>query len=287
MNRRTRHLVVLVVAVVTASIASFGVYRAVERMPMRQADAGQRSVVLAARALPIGTQITERDVKVVAWPADSLVPGALTSLADVVNRGLLAAVLENEPITANKLAAANTGAGLPPAIPHGMRAISVRVNDVIGVAGFVIPGSRVDLVVTIRREGDSMARTVASNVQVLTEGTRQEQEKPAADDKADSTTVVTLMVTPEDAERIALAQSEGQIMLVLRNTMDQAPTMTTGVRTASLLGQAEPAAPAAPKPAPARRRTVVATPPPAPPPPPPVRTVETVRGGKKSEEVIK
>src|SRR5512145_440111 len=123
MNRRTRHLVMLAVAVVTASIASFGVYPVVERMPRLQADAGHRSVVLAARALPIGAQITERDIKVVDWPAGSPLPGAFANAKDVVNRGLLTSVLENEPITDNKVAAADTGAGLPPAIPPGMRAI--------------------------------------------------------------------------------------------------------------------------------------------------------------------
>jgi pilus assembly protein CpaB len=289
MNRRTRHLVVLVVAVVTASIASFGVYRAVERMPARPAEAESVRVVVAARAMPIGTRITEKDVKVVAWPSGSQVPGAIGTVEEVVDRGLLAPVLENEPLTSARLAAADNGAGLPPAIPPGMRAISVRVNDVIGVAGFVVPGSRVDLVVTIRRDNDSMARTVASNVQVLTEGTRQQQEKPVADDETNATTVVTLVVTPQDAERIALAQTEGQIMLVLRNTQDQAPTVTAGVRTASLLGQAEATAvPApAPKPAAPTRRIAAPAPAPEPPPPPPQRTVETIRAAKKSEEVIK
>ena len=92
-------------------------------------------------------------------------------------------MLENEPITASKLASVESGAGLPPAIPRGMRAMSVKVNDVIGVAGFIVPGSRVDVVVTIRRTNDSMTRTAASNVQVLTAGTRKDQEKPEADDQ--------------------------------------------------------------------------------------------------------
>jgi pilus assembly protein CpaB len=287
MNRRSRHLVVLAVAIVTASIASFGVYRAVERMPARQITMAHQTVVVATRSMAIGTELTEKDVKLIAWPADSPVPGAISSVKDVVNRGLLAAVLQNEPITTNKVASADSGAGLPPAIPPGMRAISVRVNDVVGVAGFVAPGSRVDLVVTIRRQNDSMTRTVASNVQVLTAGTRQEQEKPAPDAKPTATTVVTLIVPPDDAERIALAQSEGQIMLVLRNPLDRDLTVTPGVRTAALLGQAE--APAAPVvKAPARRKPVV-TPPPVepPPPPPPPRTVEAIRAAKRTDEVIK
>jgi len=291
MNRRTRHLVVVAVAVLTATIASFGVFRAVERMPGRAGQGARQTVVVASRSMPIGTALTEADLKVVGWPAGSLVPGAVAATADVVNLGLIVGVLENEPITTSKLASRATGAGLPPAIPPGMRAISIKVDDVIGVSGFVSPGNRVDLVVTIRREGDSMTRTVASNVQVLTAGTRRDQARPEADSK--STSVVTLIVSPEDAERIALAQSEGHIMLVLRNPLDEQPTVTSGIKTAELMGQSEPPPPA-PAPAPAAKapapRRVVAPPPPAEPAPPVVvraRTVEAIRAAKRTEEVIK
>ena len=134
MNRRTRHLVVVGVAVLTATIASFGVYRAVERLPGRTGQGARHTVVVASRSMPIGTKLTEHDVKVVAWPAGSLVPGAVAAAADVVNLGLIVGVLENEPITTSKLASRETGSGLPPAIPPGMRAISIKVDDVIGVA---------------------------------------------------------------------------------------------------------------------------------------------------------
>ena len=173
MNRQKRHLVVLVVAVATATIASVGVYRAVDRMPVREVPLAHQSVVVAARALALGTRLTEHDVKVVAWPAASPLAGAFASVSDVVNRPLITSVLENEPLVPAKLAPREGGAGLPSAIPRGMRAISVKVNDVIGVAGFIQPGSRVDLMVTIRRQSDSVTRTVASNVQVMTAGTRR------------------------------------------------------------------------------------------------------------------
>jgi pilus assembly protein CpaB len=292
MNRRTRHLVVLLVAVVTASIASFGVYRAMGQLPARPAERVQ-SVVVAARPLVIGTLLTEADLKVVSWPSNSLVPGAISEVKDAVNRGLLVSVLQNEPLTVNKLASAESGAGLPPAIPPGMRAMSVRVNDVIGVAGFIVPGSRVDVMVTIRRAQDSTTRTAASNVQVLTAGTRKDQENPPSSttykpgDSGD--TVVTLMVSPGDAERIALAQSEGQIMLILRNPLDHETAPTTGVGMAALLGteQPAPAAPVkpavAPRPAPPKPEPVVE----APPAPPAPRTVEAIRAAKRTEEVIK
>jgi pilus assembly protein CpaB len=289
MNRRTRHLVVVGVAVLTATIASFGVYRAMERLPGRPGQGTPHPVVVAARSLPIGSQLTESDVKVVAWPAGSVVPGAIGSAAEVVNRGLLVGVLENEPLTETKLASREAGAGLPTAIPPGMRAISIRVDDVIGVSGFVSPGSRVDLVVTIRREDDSMTRTVASNVQVLASGTRRDQHA-APEVDAKGTSVVTLMVIPEDAERIALAQSQGQIMLVLRNPLDASPTVTAGIKTAALMGQTEIAPPApAPVAKPAPRRAA-APPPPPPEPEPPVvrvRTVEAIRAAKRTEEVIR
>jgi pilus assembly protein CpaB len=288
MNRRSRHLVVLVVAVVTAAIASFAVYRAILLAPSQAAERHQM-VVVAARPMSIGEAVTSRDVRVLAWPAGSPIAGAISDPKAVVNRGLLTAVLENEPITANKIAAANEGAGLSPAIPRGMRALAVRVNDVIGVAGFVVPGSRVDLVVTMRQTNGSMTRTAASNVQVLTAGTRQDQGKPDDGKKPNQSTVVTLMVTPEDAERIALAQSEGEIMLVLRNPLDTEVTTSAGVKTEALLGREGPPAPAPVVKPPAPKRVPLATPAPAvePPPPPPRPTVETIRQMKRTDEVIK
>jgi pilus assembly protein CpaB len=281
--------VVLAVAVVTAGFASLAMYRAVLQMPARTSEQPQKSVVVAAHSMAIGTELTVNDVKLVAWPAGSPVPGAIAEVESAVNRGLLTAVLENEPITVNKVASIGT-AGLPPAIPRGMRAMSVKVNDVIGVAGFVVPGTRVDVVVTIRRTSDSMTRTAASNVQVLAAGTRQDQVKPDSESKtATASTVVTLIVSPQDAERIALAQSEGEIMLILRNPLDTEPTLTSGVRTASLLGQDEPApAPIVKQTAPRRTVAPVVVPPPVEPPAVAApRTVEAIRGQKRTEEPIK
>src|SRR5205814_991596 len=118
----------------------------------------------------------------------------------------------NEPLTELKLAPLASGAGLPPSIPEGMRAVSVKVNEVIGVAGFVVPGTHVDVLVTLRGQGGgSMTRAVVNDIQVLTAGTRYDQSK-AREGQPIPTSVVTLLVTPPDAERIALAASEGQIM---------------------------------------------------------------------------
>jgi pilus assembly protein CpaB len=286
MNRSTRHILVLVLAIATAGVASFGVYRAITRIPVREVEVATMYVAVATRSLPTGVRLTESDVRLTAWPARSPVPGSHATVKDVVNRALLASVLENEPLVDSKLAPLEAGGGLSPTIPPGMRAMAVKVNDVIGVAGFVDPGTRVDLVVTIRKREESTSRTVVSNVQVLGAGTRSEQEKARAANTAQlSAAVVTLLVTPHDAERIALAQSEGQIVLVLRNPLDTEPTSTAGVRTAGLFG-AEPAPIAAAVAVPRPRKppvTVVAE---AVPPAPKPYMVEAIRAAKRTEEEV-
>ena len=211
MNRTTRTVVVMAVATLMAGIASLGVYAAVKSIPVREVEVAHTFVAVAARNLPTGSRITQEDVKLVAWPAKSPMSGAFSDIKPILDRGLVAAVGENEPFTETKLAPLGSGAGLPPSIPPGMRAMSVKVDEVIGVAGFVVPGTRVDLVVTLRGIGqaESMSRTVVSNVLVLTAGTKFDQEQ-AKDGKAQPSTVVTLAVSPSDAERIALASSEGK-----------------------------------------------------------------------------
>ena len=149
MNRNKRTAIVLGVAVLMAAIASLGVFRIVKAMPARAAEITTVNAVVAAHPLTLGTRLTADHVKVVQWPAGSPVPGSFTKVEDVVNRGLITTVGENEPLTETKLAPLEAGAGLPPSIPPGMRAISVKVNEVVGVAGFVVPGTRVDVMVTL------------------------------------------------------------------------------------------------------------------------------------------
>lgn len=280
---RNRTLLVFVLSVAVAGVASMLVYRAVQAIPVREVEVKSYHVAVAAKSLPVGTLLTASDVKLVAWPASSPVAGGYSTAEEVVNRGLIAPVAENEPLTATKLAVAEAGAGLPPTITAGMRAISVKVNEVIGVAGFVVPGTRVDVVVTLARREESLSRIVVSNVQVLTAGTKYDQEQ-AKDGKPVPSTVVTLLVTPEDAERIALASAEGTIMLTLRNPLDTTPTETTGTRLASLMGKPDP--PPVTKVVQGVRRVV---PPPAPaaPPPPAIYAVETIRAAKRTSEVVK
>jgi pilus assembly protein CpaB len=284
MNRQTRTLIVLLVALGAASAASWGVYRAISRIPVREVEIATAHAVVAASSLPMGTLLTRENVKLVAWPAQTPLAGGFDSLDAVVDRGLIAPVSENEPLTESKLAPREAGAGLSPAIPSGMRAMSVRVNEVIGVAGFVVPGTRVDVLVTIRQEDQSRTQVVLDNVQVLSAGTRYDQENARQEGKPIPSTVVTLLVSPEDAERITLAQTEGQIMLALRNPLDTDPTETDGVRLAGLFGEPTP------PPAPARPRVVAPRPVAAPPPPPPVPsiyTVEAIRAAKRTEEPVR
>jgi pilus assembly protein CpaB len=286
MSRTTRTLVVLLLSVVVAGIASFLVFQQVQNVPVREVEVRSYQVAVAARALPMGTLLTASDIKLVAWPQSSQVAGAYGSVDEVVNRGLLAAVAENEPLTAAKVATREAGAGLPPMITEGMRAISVKVDEVIGVAGFVVPGARVDVVVTLNQQQDGVARTVVENAQVLTAGTRIDQDQ-ARDGRPLPSTVVTLLVSPDNAERIALASAVGRITLTLRNPMDRIPLTTNGTRVTALMG-----APQAPPPAAAvipvrRARLDTPAPPPTPPALPPPYMVETIRAAKRGAEEVK
>ena len=283
MNRTTRTLVVLAVAVLVAGLASFAVYRAVQNIPVRQVEVAQVQVAVAARPIGVGTLIAPDMVKLVGWPAASPVAGAFSTVDAVASRGAIVTIAENEPITEAKLAPKESGAGMAPTIPPGMRAMSVKVDEVIGVAGFVVPGTRVDVLATLSGFEKAMTRTVVSNVLVLTAGTRYDQDETRKDAKPIPTTVVTLAVLPEDAERVALAESSGKIMLALRNPLDNQPTETKGVQLSSLFEAAAP--PPVEKTVKGRKLMVAAKP--VTPPPPKAYTVETIRGAKRTEETVK
>jgi pilus assembly protein CpaB len=273
MNRRTRTLVVVGVAVVLASLASYGVLRALQSIPVREVPIAETFIVVATRPGQVGQALAPDQVRLAAWPTDAPVAGSFTSVDEVIGRGLLAPVVENEPITASKLADPEAGIGLPPTIPVGMRAQTVRVNDVIGVAGFVFPGSRVDVIVTARTGDQPSSRIVLKNLVVLAANTRYELEQQTGE--AIPSSSVTLAVTPAEAEKLTLAQNQGQINLVLRNPLDTEDIDTAGVRLPSLLGE--------PTPPPVRRQVgnvIRVTPP---PPPPKPYTIETIKGTERTE----
>ena len=280
MNRGVRTAVVLVVALVMATLASYALYLAIQQMPVREVEVNSVPIVVATQDLPVGTLITVDHLKTVSWPASSPVSGGFASPEEITDRGLIASVIINEPLTETKLAPREAGAGLPPSIPLGMRAISIRVNDVIGVAGFVVPGTRVDVLATVSQgQRDSMSKVVVSNVQVLTAGTRYDLEQARSGEPMPST-VVTLMVTPDEAERISLAGTEGQLVLTLRNPLDTKPTETEGVRTAALMGPA-------PKPPVIVQRTAARVALPAAPEPPKAYIVEAIRAGQRGNEEVR
>ena len=278
MNRSLRTVLVVGIAVGLAAVATYLVYHAIQNRPAREVEVAHAFAVVAAHPLTLGTRVAAADVKVVPWPKDSAVPGGFTAVEQVVDRGVIAPVAENEPLSGNNVASKEAGAGLPPTIPPGMRAISVKVNEVIGVAGFVVPGTRVDVMAILRESNKSLARVVVSNVQVLAAGTRYDQEVAREGKALPGTSVVTLMVSPADAELIGLAATEGQLMLTLRNPLDTTVTPSSGTYAARLAGD-EPPPKAASSGGPARRAAPPPPPTPTPTPPPPPKRPVVIKAG--------
>lgn len=274
---RIRVFIVLLVAIGLGGTFALATYRYIQNMPVREVSLPTTPVVIAATDLALGAALRREDLRAIAWPADAVPAGSFKDPQEVIGRGLIQSVAENEVVLPSKLAPVEAGAGLPPVIPKGMRALSVRVNDVIGVAGYVLPGNRVDVVATVsptNQRRDITSKVVLTNVLVLAAGTRIEQD--ADQNKPMSVSVVTLLVDPWEAERLALASTEGKIQLALRNPLDKTAPRTPGIRPAALLRAAPLARPAA------ARRVVTAPP----PPPPPPLTVEVIRGDKRVQEVI-
>ena len=282
---RSRIFAVLAIAILAGGGLAYGTYNFMQNQPVKTVATPTQPVVVAAADLQLGAEVKKEDVTVVNFPAGQAPQGSFSKPADVIGRGLIVPVVMHEPILSAKLASKEAGVGLPPVIPEGMRAVSVRVNEVIGVAGYVLPGTRVDVVATAsptNEKTDTTSKVILSNVQVLTAGTRMEQDQEQG--KPVQVTVVTLLVNPEQAERLALASTEGKIQLALRNPLDQGAPQTPGIKTAALVGivkQApvrQVATSARPKSGQPVTQTVpvVVTP-----------TVEVIRGDKRATEVIR
>ena len=280
---RIRVFVVLVLALTAGGVLAFGTYNYVRNVPVRTVTTPTRSVVVAATDLEIGTELTREDLRLIEWPIAAVPQGAFADSKEVIGRGLIMPVVQNEPILPMKMASKEAGSGLPPAIPPGLRAVSVRVNEVIGVAGYVTPGTRVDVVATVNpgnQQQDITSKVILTDVQVLAAGTRL--EKLGDRDKPVPVTVVTLLVDPDEAERLTLASSEGKIQLALRNPLDKDRPVTRGVRPALLLGTAPPVPRTSSRrvPGSAPQALAVAVVPPAP-------TVEIIRGDKRAHEIVR
>ena len=233
---RNRMLIGLAIAVVVGLFMSTYVYRAFKNATAVKAVSAQH-IVVAAIPLQVGTRVDANNLRLIPWPSDEPVSGMFTRIQDCANRAVITPVAENEPILESKLAATQSGAGLPATIPEGMRALSVAVNEVVGVAGFVIPGTMVDVLVTGSIAGTSrgsdanITRTILENVKVLAAGQKIEQDREG---KPQTVPVITLLVTPDDAARLTMASTEGKIQLALRNTVDTKLTAPAAVLQASL-----------------------------------------------------
>jgi len=233
-------------------------------------------VVVAANDLQVGAKLEDQDVKVVNRPADGLPDGVIHQKARAIGRGVLQQIYKGEFILTNKLADKDV-VGLPALIPSGMRALSVRVNDVIAVAGFVLPGTRVDVLLTGNpgAGGESVTTTtVLENVAVLATGQKLERNRAG---EPQTSAVITLLVSPEDAQKLTLASQEGRIQLSLRNPLDTSQEKLASVRNNTLYtgGAAAPLPKVAHKvkhvvPAPASARLSP-------------YTIELIRGNEKKE----
>jgi len=279
---RMRVTLVLLVALAAGGGLALGTYRYMQNVPVRTVSLPTTPVVVAATDLDLGAELRADDLRVIEWPAQSLPQGAFQQPDEIVGRGLIMPVIQNEPILPMKLASKEAGSGLPSVIPEGMRAVSVRVNEVIGVAGYVLPGTRVDVVATAEAAGqkDPTSKVVLTNMQVLAAGTKMERDVEGG--KPVPVSVVTLLVTPEESERLTLASTEGKIQLALRNPLDKSAPETPGIRPATLLATNKVVAPTAPRARPRPTAVVAAAPVYEPPP-----TVEIIRGDKRAHEPVR
>lgn len=275
-----RLLIGLGSAVLIALLFSSFVYRQFKQASAANLrPAATQSLVVAAVPLQLGARLDVKNLRVISWPADQPVAGMFTHIEDCANRALITPLAENEPVLENKLAPKESGAGLSATIPEGMRAISVAVNDVVGVAGFVVPGTVVDVLVTGQmvgtgRSGDKITRTILENVRVLAAGQKIEQDREG---KPQTVPVITLLVTPDEATKLAMSSTEGKIQLALRNTIDTKKTDPAPVLEAVLF-----APPGAIKPAVAQRGDAGSRRHLAPPPQP--YLVEVITGGKRENK---
>jgi pilus assembly protein CpaB len=282
---RNRIFAVLALAILAGGGLAYGTYNVINNNQAPAAAALPTQAVVVARGdLQLGAELKADDLAVVNFPKEGAPEGTFQNPADIVGRGVISPMVKGEIVLPAKLASKEAGVGLPPVIPDGMRALSVRVNEVIGVAGYVLPGARVDVLATASptdAHSDMTTKVILSNVQVVTAGTRLEQDQEKG--KPMQVTVVTLLVFPEQAERLALASTEGKIQLALRNPLDQGAPETPGIRPGTLLGlvKAAPvkmASTGTRKPGvPVTQQTMA----------PAYPTVEIIRGEKRTSEVIK
>ncbi len=198
-------------------------------------------IVVAAADLSVATAIAAEQVRLADWPVNALPSGAIRDPKAVIGKTVTGKVLAGEPLLEAKLAEKGSGGGLAALVPRDMRALAVRVDDVVGVAGFIHPDDRVDVIVTMRAratDSEPVSKLVLQNIRVLAVG-RQIEVAERNRGQAIPVTVATLLVTPEEAEKLAYSQAQGRLLLVLRNSSDDARVETPGAHSASLLREGE------------------------------------------------
>ncbi len=246
MNKRL--ITVFLFALIVAAGASGVLYRLVSHKMFALAGQPQKKIVGAVHLLELGALVRAEDVKLIDWPG-SPPKGSLETVDAAIGRGVISPIYDNEPLVETRLAPRGAGAGLAATIPPGMRAVAVRVNDLVGVSGFVLPGMHVDVIISGNPPGNisantgTMSKTILQDIQVLSAGPkfqRDEEGKPI------SVPVVNLLVTPEQAETLSLASNEMKIQLVLRNPLDKDHTKTQGTAVATLFGGPTGISPAQP-----------------------------------------
>ena len=288
-----RFLTVLGVSLVFALVVTAVFYQMTSRSGggVKEEITNLKDVVIAAHPLPVGLTIKAEDVKVIKVPADAFPKGGFSKPEDILDRPVISNILNEEALIEGRLAERGSGVGLAPIIPVGMRAVTVRVNDVVGVAGFVLPGMRVDVLITGTPPGteNRMTRTCLQNITVLSAGTNIQTD---ATGKPVNAPNVTLLVTPPQAETLTLAGNEGRIQLVLRNAGDQGIEPTYGLTLRALYGTQADVPEAAN--VPIKRARVETDPEPRKPqvvviptaPPPELQQIVTIRGTERKVESV-
>jgi len=271
--RRARPWLMLAAALASGGLAALLAMRYLQQKATPLAAPIRSNMVVAARSLPVGTILSDQHIKTIEWTGGALPLGYVGNPQDVVGRGLISDLQENEPLLESKLAPKGTGGGLPIIISEGKRALTMRVNEVSGVAGFVTPNTRVDVLLTMENQntgGEPATRIIMQDMRVLAAG---QSIQPDKEGKPRSVPVVTFLVSPEQAETLALAAQQGSIQLALRNQLDTNEVRTAGARRSALMRGAGGSPP---------RRTAARSVPQASPPEPQSQVVEVYRGGVRT-----
>jgi len=229
--QKRRILIALIVALAVSG--TFTLWLGSRLSHHQGGNAGTLKYVALAKNIDAGQVISAADLKQVSWPTDVPLPGAFSRNDEVIGKSVLYPLQEGEPLTGRQLA---TSTGLSARIPAGMRAISLKSNEVVGVAGYLLPGTHVDVLVTVRAasSNDPVTSIVLQDAQVLTAGAKMQ---PDPDGHASKVDVVTILVSPEDAEKIVLASTQGTVHFVLRNGGDHATPINAPVNLSALGAQ--------------------------------------------------